>query len=89
MKNKVMAYQLKDFIRKENKQNNKKPDDIGTKPVPKWLENKNNEIEQLFKETTNEDTEKYSKRNKMKTQNRNVKDKIEQLFKEAKNENTE
>jgi hypothetical protein len=85
MKVKVMAHRLGDIIRKENK-DIKKPDDIGTKPVPKWLQNKNNEIEQLFKEPTNEDTEKYSKRNKMKTQNRNVKAKIEQLFKEPANE---
>jgi hypothetical protein len=53
MKNNVMAYRLGDIIRKQNN-NIKKPDDIGTKPMPKWLQNKNakDEIEWLFKETT-------------------------------------
>jgi hypothetical protein len=33
MKNKVMAYQLRNFIRKEYRTDtDKKPDDIGTKP---------------------------------------------------------
>jgi hypothetical protein len=54
MKNKIMAYQLGNVIRKEYEQYNKKPDDIGTKPVPKWLQNKKNEIERLFKEPANE-----------------------------------
>jgi hypothetical protein len=46
MKNKVMAYQLGNVIRKEYKQwNNKKPGDIGTKPVPRWLKNKQDKTE--------------------------------------------
>jgi hypothetical protein len=55
MKNKVMAYRLGDIIRKENT-SIKKPGDIGTKPMPRWLQNRNvkEEIEQLFKETKNE-----------------------------------
>jgi hypothetical protein len=48
-----MAYRLGDIIRKQNN-NIKKPDDIGTKPVPRWLQNKSNEIERLFKEPANE-----------------------------------
>jgi hypothetical protein len=36
--NKAMAYRLGDIIRKQN-DNIKKPDDIGTKPIPKWMQN--------------------------------------------------
>jgi hypothetical protein len=49
MKNKVMSYRLGDIIRKEYEQSeNKKPDDIGTKPVPKWLQDKETTIEEIF-----------------------------------------
>jgi hypothetical protein len=49
MKNRVMSYRLGDVIRKETEQY-KKPNDIGTKPIPRWVQNKNvkDEIEQLF-----------------------------------------
>jgi hypothetical protein len=53
MKTKVMAYRLGDIIRKENN-NIKQPDDIGTKPIPRWLKNKHDKIEKLFKEPVNE-----------------------------------
>jgi hypothetical protein len=47
-----MAYRLGDIIRKDTN-NIKKPDDIGTKPVPRWLQNKNvkDELKKIFEET--------------------------------------
>jgi hypothetical protein len=50
MRTKVMAYNLKDFIRKEKEPDYIKRDDIGTKPIPRWIQDKNakNEIEKLF-----------------------------------------
>jgi hypothetical protein len=50
MRRKIMSYNLGNVIRKEYEQHNEQPDDIGTKPVPRWLQNKNarNEIEQLL-----------------------------------------
>jgi len=41
MKQKIMANNIRHFIRKEKEQPVEKPDDIGTKPIPSWLQPKN------------------------------------------------
>jgi hypothetical protein len=52
MRTKIVAYRLGDIIRKDTN-NIKKPDDIGTKPIPKWIQDKNAKdgIKILFKDT--------------------------------------
>jgi len=37
---KILAHNAKDFVRKEEQQPVEKPADIGTKPIPSWI-NKN------------------------------------------------
>jgi hypothetical protein len=53
---KVISYQLKDVIRKENEQYNEKPDDIGTKPIPRWLKNNEEKSRHLIKQLFIKDT---------------------------------
>jgi hypothetical protein len=76
MRRKIMAYSLGNVIRKEYEQYNEQPNDIGTKPVPGWLQNRNvkDEIEQLFTEKRRDDNKKLKK-------------KIERLFIEDMNKN--
>jgi hypothetical protein len=90
MKSKVISYRLGDVLRKEYEKGNKKPNDIGTKPVPKWLQDKNvkDEIEKLFT-TKNEGKDiqikELFKQNKIEQlDNRN---KIEKLFTEVDKQN--
>ena len=47
--NHVLSYRFGDFIRKEENKTVNKPDDIGTKPIPKWVLN-NSEFKELFKD---------------------------------------
>jgi hypothetical protein len=77
MKTKVIAHRLGDIIRKENN-NIKKPDDIGTKPIPNWTRNKNKKDEikksysEIMMENIKNEFERYVMEQEMKIQNRTI-----------------
>jgi hypothetical protein len=79
MKSKVISYRFGDIIRKGYEKGGGKPDDIGTKPAPRWLQDNQDAIKELFNDGGKKDKMKKSdKQDKINNQKR-----IKQLFNEG------
>jgi len=49
MKKKIMLYCINNFIRKDNNMIIEKSNDIGTKPIPKWIKTEDIKITEIRK----------------------------------------